>query len=294
MPEPLRVLVFGGTGVGKTSVCNELSGRSRPTDNDAQGVTAKTHIYGRFEHQGQSIELVDTVGLHEADSGTVPAESAVLQLSELLRHSKDGFNLLIHVAKAGRLTRYHQEDYDFFVNRMTERKIPTLLVLTGCENEQPMSAWVDRNREHYRQFQYREIIASCFATGGSLESHFAPLRDESKTAVLSKILATALPTPMRLYGEGTGRSAADMLAKLWNDIVELTRLPAKYRARTNESVYDFMQRIGISQKIADMAIAHLPDLLGEAASKLPYPGSGPLVKAGVRKLLERFLRRKPG
>ena len=289
MAEPLRVLVFGGTGVGKTSVCNELAGRSRPTDNDAQGVTPKTHIYGVFNSQGVAIELIDTVGLHEADSGTVPAEMAVLQLSELLKHSKDGFSLLIHVVRAGRLTKHQQDDYDFFVNRMTERKIPTLLVLTGCENEHPMSAWVDRNQEHFRQFQYREMLATCFASGGSLESHFAPLREQSRDIILKKIVATALPAPLRLYGEGTERTASDFLAKLWNDFAELAQLPAKYRAKTNESVYDFMKRIGVSQKIADLAISHLPDLLGDVAGKLPVPGSGIIVRKAIKKLLEKVL-----
>lgn len=285
MANPLRILVFGGTGVGKTSVCNALANRSRPTDNDAQGVTAKTHIYGVFDYQGTPIELVDTVGLHEADSGTVPADAAVLQLAELIKHSKDGFNLLIHVAKAGRLTKHHHDDYDFFVNKMTERKIPTLLVLTGCENEHPMSSWVDRNQEHYRQYQYRNMLATCFASGGKLESHFAPLRAESRVAILKEIRTTALPESVRLYGEGTERTASDFLAKLWNHFAELAGLPDKLRARTNESAYDFMRRIGISKKIADLAIAHLPDLI----DMIPIPGPKTIIKKAIRKLLEKVL-----
>ncbi|WP_341909729.1 GTPase domain-containing protein [Polaromonas sp. YR568] len=285
MAEHVRVLVFGGTGVGKTSVCNELAGRSRPTANDAQGVTSKTHIYGAFDYHGLAIELIDTVGLHEADSGTVPAENAVLQLAELLKHSREGFNLLIHVAKAGRLTKQHQEDYDFFVNRMTERKIPTLLVLTGCENERPMSAWVDRNRDHYRQFQYREMLGTCFASGGSLENHFASLREESRDVVLKQIRNTALPKSVRLYGEGTGITASEFLAKLWNNFAELAGLPAKLRVKTNESVYSFMKRIGVPKKIADLAIQHLPDLI----DYIPLPGPKGLIKRGIKILLGKIL-----
>lgn len=37
----VRVLVFGTTGIVKTSSCNALSGRERPTDGGAKGVTAK-------------------------------------------------------------------------------------------------------------------------------------------------------------------------------------------------------------------------------------------------------------
>jgi tRNA U34 5-carboxymethylaminomethyl modifying GTPase MnmE/TrmE len=291
MGEKSRVLVFGGTGVGKTSLCNVLSGRSRPTNSGAIGVTAKSHVYGVFEHAGQRIELVDTVGLHEADTGTVPTDQAVAQLVELLKNAKEGFNLLVHVSKMGRLTREHQEDYDFFVNKLTQHRIPVVLILTGCENEHPMSSWVDKNVEHFRQFDYRTLIATCFAEGGPLESHFSVLRAESREAVLRSIVNVALPLPAKLYGEGTGTTVAELLARLWNDIVEITGLPANYRTKANESVYEFMRRIGVSEKIADAAIKHLPDLIAEGASKLPVPLSGPTAKMLSRKLLQKLFRR---
>jgi GTP-binding protein EngB required for normal cell division len=292
MAEKTRILVFGATGVGKTSLCNTLAGRNRATDSGATGVTVKSHVYGKFEDEGKWIELVDTVGLHEADSGSVPTKQAVLQLVELIENSRDGFNLLAHVAKAGRLTQQHQEDYDFFVNRMTDRRIPVVLVLTGCENEQPMVSWVEKNKDHFRQFQYRQLVATCFAEGGNLESHFAPLRVASRQDVLSAIHATSLPKPVHLYGEGTGRTFTQYLSKLWNELVDVTGMPDEYRAKVNESAYEFMRRMGVSKTLADAAVKHLPDLAGEIASKFPAPGSGAMAKMVVRKLLKTLVARK--
>jgi hypothetical protein len=237
------------------------------------------------------IELVDTVGLHEADSGTVPPEEAVKQLVELLHNSKEGFNLLLHVSRAGRLTKEHQEDYAFFVDKMTERRIPVVLVLTGCENEHPMSSWVDANRASFRQFQYRDLVATCFAAGGRFESVYKPLRRESRDAVLGAICTVALPAPVKLFGDQTGRSLSQFLAKIWNDFVQIAGLPDRYRALVNENAYDFLMRIGVSQKIAQAAITHLPDLLAELASKTPIPGAGPLVKFGAKKILEALLKK---
>lgn len=292
MEETVRVLVFGATGVGKTSLCNSLTGGNRPTDSGAIGVTAKCHVYGKFKAGDKWITLVDTVGLHEADSGTVPTEQAARQLVQLIENSRDGFNLLIHVAKAGRLTKQHQEDYEFFVNRMTERRVPVILVLTGCENELPLSSWPEKNKRHFLQFQYRELVASCFAEGGSLEAHFAPLRIESRQSVLAAIHATALPKPVRFFGTGTGRSVSEYLTKVWNDFVEIAGLPVKYRAQVNESVYQFLRRIGVSKKVADLAVAHLPDLAEEIASKTPIPFSGKVVKTAVRTALKFLLNRR--
>jgi predicted GTPase len=137
----IRVLVFGATGSGKTSLCNVLTGRTRPTDSDARGVTSRSHSYAPFEAQGQRIELIDTVGLHESTEGTVPADKAILELVELLEKARDGFSLLIHVTRATRITKEHEDDYAFFVKKMTQGRIPVILAVAGCENELPMGAW---------------------------------------------------------------------------------------------------------------------------------------------------------
>jgi GTP-binding protein EngB required for normal cell division len=274
---PIRILVFGGTGVGKTSLCNSLTGKSRPTDSGAKGVTDKTHLYGVVERGGLRLEVVDTVGLHEAESGTVPAEAAARQLVELLSHSKDGYNLLIHVAIRGRLTRQHEDDYEFFVRRLTNERIPVLLVLTGCENDSPMSSWVDANRKHFNHFNYRDLIATCFGSGGPLEAHFAPLRRESEAELLRAIRERALAKPMMLYA---ANEFTQFLAKVWNDFVELARLPAHFRAKANETVYEFLLRMGVPRKIADMCIEHIPDVFG-------IPGSGSLLRKLAKNLWNR-------
>lgn len=294
MAETIRILVFGATGVGKTSLCNVLTGRKRATDSGAKGVTAKSHLYAPFTDQGCKIEVVDTVGLHEADSGTVPAKEAASQLVQLLEKSQEGFSLLVHVVRIGRITADHQKDYEFFVDKLTQRKIPVILVVTGCENEEPMSRWVQENQTHYRAFAYRQLLATCFAGGGPLEAHYAALRTGSRAAVLNAIHAVSLPAPMKLFGPGTGVSSAGFFAKVWNDLVELTGLPAKYRLKANESAYELMRRVGIPKEVADAAIKHLPDLAGELASKLPFPMSGPTVKILARKALEKLLRRDSG
>ena len=272
-------------------MCNTLTGRTRPTDSGAKGVTSKSHLYAPVAYEGYQVILVDTVGLHEGTHGTVPADKAVLQLVELLSNAREGFNLLVHVSRATRITQEHQEDYDFFVNKMTQRHIPVVLVLTGCENELPMSAWADRNNDHFKQFLYKKIIPTCFAEGGPLEPHFAPLRAESREAVLSTIVASALPESHRLYGPNTGKTFNSVLASLWNDFVDLAGLPAEYRAKLNESGFDLLKRIGVPKNLAEMAIQHIPDLVGDLASKAPLPGSGPIARMGARKLLERLLRR---
>jgi len=274
----IRVLVFGATGSGKTSLCNVLTGRTRPTDNDAHGATCKSHTYLPFEAQGHRIELIDTVGLHESTEGTVPADKAIIELVELLEKAKDGFSLLIHISRATRITKEHEDDYAFFVKKMTQGRIPVILAVAGCENEHPMSAWVERNRPAFSSYRYRELVPCCFASGGPLETHYVPLREQSREALIASIVRNALLEPEKLYGAGTDTSFSDTLSRIWNEFVEIAGLPEKYRQQVNESAYDLMKRMGVPKVLRDAAIAHIPDLLQEVGNKVPIPFLGKILK----------------
>lgn len=273
----IRVLVFGATGTGKTSLCNELAEVSWPINNGAIGITDTSHTYPPFQANDYTIELIDTVGLHESNHGTVPADKAVVELIELLEKARDGFSLLIQVTRASRITKEHDDDYNFFVEKMTQCKIPVILAATGCENEEPMASWGEKNREHFKRFNYKEIVSTCFASGGRLEEIFKPLRRQSREELVRSILEHALPEPSKLYGDGTNSSFSEALTRIWNEFVELAGLPEKYRRQVNESAYALMKRIGVPKKIADAAIKHIPDLMGELGNKTPIPYGGQIL-----------------
>lgn len=289
---PLRVLVFGATGIGKTSLCNTISGRARPANSGAAGVTAKSHISSVII-DGRKIELFDTVGLHESSTGTVPAEKAFEHLIELLTSAKDGFNLLIHVARASRITKDQEDDYTFFFEKLSDKKIPIFLAVTGCENESPMSNWVDQNRQHFHRFEYKTIVSTCCAIGGPLEDHYAPLRASSRADLLAAISAHALKESHRLYGEGTGSTFEQTLSRLWNFVVDLTGLSEKWRSQVNESAYDLIKRIGLSEEVAGFLVKHIPDIAQEMGNKLPYPGSGRVVRKVVERIVQFVFRASP-
>ena len=190
------------------------------------------------------------------------------------------------------MTKEHQEDFEFFVEKRTLRKIPVVLVLTGCENVTPMNSWVDDNRSQFDAFGYAELIGTCLATGGPLEIHYAPLRRQSKAAVIRSTLAHALPEPHLLYGDGTNATFGQTLVRVWNFVVDLSGLPKQWRGHVNESAYELIMRLGLPERVAKLAIAHLPDLAQELASKVPTPCSGPVVR-GIMEMLLKVVLPKP-
>lgn len=288
----IRVLVFGATGIGKTSLCNTLTGRTRPTDNGARGVTAKSHLYAPFQIENYKIELVDTVGLHESIHGTIPAEQAVVELVELLEKARSGFNLLVHVARASRITKEHDDDYKFFVEKMTKGSIPVVLAITGCENDDPMNSWVERNQTAFNRFSYKEIVPTCFASGGPLEDFFEPLRSESRASLLKSIVQNALEEPVKLYGDEVGDSFSEALTRIWNDFISIAGLPDKYRRKVNESAYALMKRLGVPKALADATVQHIPDLLEELGDRLPMPFGGKILRKFSEIFIDRFSNKK--
>lgn len=274
MKSEFRVLIFGSTGTGKTSLCNALTGQSMTANSSGRGNTFETHTYAPIVNDGNSIIFTDTVGLDESDTGTVPAADAALQLIELIKASEAGYSLLIHVFRAPRRTKNHDENYKFFVEQLTQKRIPVILVATGCENEEPMSRWSQDNFDVFssKGCDYKAVVATCFATGGRLESVYAPLREVSREAVLEAILMHSLPEPQKFYGADTGQSIDDVLSRAWNWFVDWVKLGKKYRIRANESAYDLLIRLGVPRPMADAAIEHVPDLLKVFLKRYLPPG----------------------
>ncbi len=247
-----RVLVFGSTGTGKTSLCNSLTGQKMPVNSSARGVTFKSHTFDSIEFGKNNLIITDTIGLNESDGGTIPAASAATELLQLLNNSKEGYNLLVHVMKAPRITKTHKDNYKLFYERIVQKDIPVILVATGCENDNPMSKWAEENTEHFEKdgFEYREVLATCFIEGGRFESNYAPLRAESKNLVLDAIARYALPSPKKIYFDEN--SFEELLKRAWNAFCDFADLPEKVRFQIGESAYDFCIRMGVPKELAEL------------------------------------------
>ncbi len=267
MTEKIRVLVFGTVGTGKTSLCNTLSGADEAVSNQARGVTFTSKVFKPFEDKesGKSIELVDTAGLNEAESGNVPGQEAIKQLAQLLKNSEEGYNLLIQVFRASSITALEIDNYDLFVKRVANSRIPVILVVTGCELSDPMSEWREKNRIYFEKSHliYKDIICTCFAKGderaslgASLEAIYALLREESRRAVLTAITTYAGET-VTFYdttGQDSEMSFGKMLSRVWEFCRERLNLPLLGEMATEALVQFLINVLGFDEPAARTAV----------------------------------------
>jgi len=148
------VIIFGETGVGKSSVVNMILGRDEANVSDnAEGCTFESTVYP-MEIEGARYNLYDTAGLNEEGSGTVDGAKSIANLYNLVQSLSHagGVNLLIFVVRCSRLTEAMHKNYKLFHHGFCASSVPIVIVVTGCENVEPrMDCWWDRNKERFEK-----------------------------------------------------------------------------------------------------------------------------------------------
>jgi len=91
----------------------------------------------------------DTPGLNEGELGSVPAQAAVTNLSDLFRELI--VHLIIYCIRGSRLTDIVRVNYDLVSGIVRKKEVPIILVVTGLEQEENMDDWWKRNKEIIKQ-----------------------------------------------------------------------------------------------------------------------------------------------
>ncbi|CAF1103234.1 unnamed protein product [Didymodactylos carnosus] len=246
------VLIFGSSNAGKTSMINELTGYNFQVNNDAKGCTFETRQVPPVSKGEVPYHFLDTAGLNETEKGRVKSKDAVQNILKLLQHSKNGMNLLIYVRRIGTIIQTDKDNYEMFCDIVTNHQIPVICVITGCENEDPMSDWVRRNEDAFKNngMRLHGMVATCFAKGGPSESVCRPLREQSAKDVWDAIMNHATNKPVDFIKQSGGISA--VLKRIWNQYCTWLNQPTwKW---VNEHVRDILARLGFrSQEANQMA-----------------------------------------
>ena len=197
---PPNVIVFGETGVGKSSILNMLEGdRKAPVADHAAGVTSKNTCYERNIH-GKTFKIHDTVGLDEGSAGTVPAKTAIESLYRLIRDLDDGINLLVYVVRASPIQCTTKKNYHMYYDIFCRGKVPIVVIITGLENREPMDGWWEENEATFHKCQMAFDGHACITSteGKRGEVTISTKYEASKVEVESLILRSFSADPWKL------------------------------------------------------------------------------------------------
>lgn len=143
-----NVIVFGESGVGKSSIVNLVVGSQvAKTSPDADACTTRTKPYDVNIH-GKKYKLWDTAGLDGGSFGLFRAAIAERNLKKFIRNllGKNEPSLLIYCVRASRATRALVRHYQLVRSATHEGPVPMVIVVTGLENSrEDMESWWHRN-----------------------------------------------------------------------------------------------------------------------------------------------------
>ena len=145
--QTLNVILFGDTGVGKSSVINLMAGKPiAETSGDVGGCTMDFKDY-QFDIGSRQVTLWDTVGLNEPTMGVNGYHDAMVKAHELIRKlsKAGGVDLLLLCIRGQRIPPSATINYRLFYEILCNKQVPIALVITHLEREYRMEAWWERN-----------------------------------------------------------------------------------------------------------------------------------------------------
>ncbi|KIK27911.1 hypothetical protein PISMIDRAFT_674234 [Pisolithus microcarpus 441] len=143
----INIVLFGETGVGKSSVINLIAGKScAKVSADVDGCTMSSTKYDILV-DSQPYAVYDTVGLEEPQMGVNGYYDAIEKAYTLIKTLGDsgGIHLLLFCMRGGRITATAQSNYRLFHEFLCDRKVPIALIFTGLEREQKKTRPVSRD-----------------------------------------------------------------------------------------------------------------------------------------------------
>ncbi|KAI6032789.1 P-loop containing nucleoside triphosphate hydrolase protein [Pisolithus orientalis] len=189
-----NIVLFGETGVGKTSVINLIAGHEiASVSSGVRGCTLDSKEY-RLAANESHLRIFDTVGLN---SPTV----------------NQGVDLLLFCMRGGRLNEAQLNNYRLFQEYLCEKKVPVAIVVTHLEQEANMEQWWADNEEDLRNFKIDFIGHACVTAINKNTHLFEDKLDESRQTVL-RLLRTHVHEPGTPFFMETDKWLSAFLKKM--------------------------------------------------------------------------------
>jgi len=158
------VVLFGTTGVGKSSIINMLPSSGvkehAVVENAAGGVTKTCSKFCK-EVEDQQYLVFDTPGTGETEQGNVPTHTAIDLFYKLLI-AQPRVDLVVLVMRAGRITKMEENNYNL-IKILCGDEVPVALAVTHLDDEEgDINTWWERQpaalKKHFKFCEHACLV----------------------------------------------------------------------------------------------------------------------------------------
>ncbi|KIM53642.1 hypothetical protein SCLCIDRAFT_1222609 [Scleroderma citrinum Foug A] len=183
--QDINAILFGETGVGKSSLINLITGREvAAISADVPRCTMDSKEY-TFDIGSAKVQMWDTVGLNEPELGLTGYLDAVEKTIQLIKslNAAGGVSLLLFCIRGNRVTATMQSNYRLFYEILGRKEVPVALVITHLEHEQHMEDWWPRNEKLLERYG---IVSAGHACVTGVVDH--PKYPQSRDAIYALLM----------------------------------------------------------------------------------------------------------
>jgi len=250
-----NVILFGETGVGKSSVINLMADAEiAATSSNLDGCTLEATEYSFTLPGGTPLCLFDTVGLNEPDMGVNTFFGAIEKAHGLITslHDAGGVDLLLFCIRGGRITSTMQRNYRLFFEFLCGKNVPLAFIVTHLENEDVMEDWWVRNEKTFGEYGIHSVAHACITAAPARVTALAGKRTESRSA-LQMMLHEALSHPNAPYVKDVRGWFISTVDMIWSFLMK--GLPRSFRRR------DLLKKLETRCALAPEEAEQLADML---------------------------------
>lgn len=138
-----------------------------------------------------------TVGLNEGEKGTMERSVAIANLYKLITNLDGGISLLMFCIRGPRIKDATHQNWKIFHDIICKKEIPTVLVVTGLENEEDLNEWWWNNRGTFEDQDIHPDDTACITAirGRKLDDgchvfddHYQASQGKILTLILNRVL----------------------------------------------------------------------------------------------------------
>ncbi|KAH7882245.1 P-loop containing nucleoside triphosphate hydrolase protein [Phlebopus sp. FC_14] len=183
-----NVVVFGETGVGKSSIINLIAGQDLARVSDsARGCTMDFEEY-RLIVGNAHLRVFDTVGLNGPQVQSKEYPNTLKKAYNLINtlERTGGVDLLLFCTRFGRLNECAQSNYKLYHDFLCDKKVPMVIVITQAEGCKDVNRWWKDNEQVFTECGIKSYSGHVFVTASQSPDH-AHKRFESRGSLLECI-----------------------------------------------------------------------------------------------------------